>query len=118
MSIRPLPEDVVGKIRSSSTVTSLNGVVCGLLKNSLDAGATKVNIYVEYDRGNCNVEDNGLGITPGDFAEDGGLGKPYCMKLFLASPDRDTILTTCVKLHPNSHPSMGSTVDRERFYLP
>lgn len=80
MSIRPLPEDVVGKIRSSSTITSLNGVVCGLLKNSLDAGATKVNVYVEYGRGNCTVEDNGLGITPGDFAEDGGLGKSYCMK--------------------------------------
>ncbi|KAL7931632.1 hypothetical protein V8C35DRAFT_309083 [Trichoderma chlorosporum] len=77
MSIRPLPEDVVGKIRSSSTITSLNGVVCGLLKNSLDAGATKVNIQVEYGRGNCIVEDNGLGIVPGDFAEDGGLGKPY-----------------------------------------
>lgn len=80
MSIRPLPEDVVGKIRSSSTITSLNGAVCGLLKNSLDAGATKVNIYVEYGRGNCTVEDNGLGIVPGDFSEDGGLGKSYCMK--------------------------------------
>lgn len=89
MSIRPLPEDVVGKIRSSSTITSLNGVVCGLLKNSLDAGATKVNIYVEYGRGNCTVEDNGLGIVPGDFAEDGGLGKSYCMELFLSCPDRD-----------------------------
>lgn len=90
MSIRPLPEDVVGKIRSSSTITSLNGVVCGLLKNSLDAGATKVNIYVEYGRGNCIVEDNGLGIVPGDFADDGGLGKSYCMELFLSCPDRDT----------------------------
>ncbi|UKZ56182.1 hypothetical protein TrVGV298_010011 [Trichoderma virens] len=82
MSIRPLPEDVVGKIRSSSTITSLNGVVCGLLKNSLDAGATKVNIHVEYGRGNCIVEDDGLGIVPGDFAEDGGLGKPYYTSKF------------------------------------
>ncbi|KAK4061312.1 hypothetical protein Trihar35433_9639 [Trichoderma harzianum] len=82
MSIRPLPEDVVGKIRSSSTITSLNGVVCGLLKNSLDAGATKVNIYIEYGRGNCIVEDNGLGIIPGDFAEDGGLGKSYFTSKF------------------------------------
>ncbi|KAL7943839.1 hypothetical protein V8C42DRAFT_328585 [Trichoderma barbatum] len=82
MSIRPLPEDVVGKIRSSSTITSLNGVVCGLLKNSLDAGATKVNIQVEYARGNCIVEDNGLGIVPGDFAEGGGLGKSYYTSKF------------------------------------
>ncbi|KAH6608162.1 dna mismatch repair mlh3 [Trichoderma cornu-damae] len=90
MSIRPLPEDVAGKIRSSSTVTSLNGVVCGLLKNSLDAGATKVNIYVEYGRGNCTVEDNGLGIVPGDFEEDGGLGKPYCMRLCLQLRDHSS----------------------------
>ncbi|KAL6864467.1 hypothetical protein J3F83DRAFT_741905, partial [Trichoderma novae-zelandiae] len=82
MSLRPLPEDVVGKIRSSSTITSLNGVVCGLLKNSLDAGATKVNILVEYGRGNCIVEDNGLGIVPGDFSEDGGLGKSYYTSKF------------------------------------
>ncbi|KKO97049.1 hypothetical protein THAR02_10849 [Trichoderma harzianum] len=82
MSIRPLPEDVVGKIRSSSTITSLNGVVCGLLKNSLDAGASKVNVYIEYGRGNCIVEDNGLGIVPGDFAEDGGLGKSYFTSKF------------------------------------
>ncbi|KAL7808297.1 hypothetical protein V8C44DRAFT_335968 [Trichoderma aethiopicum] len=82
MSIRPLPEDVVGKIRSSSTITSLNGVVCGLLKNSLDAGATKVNVIVEYGRGNCIVEDNGLGIVPGDFSEDGGLGKSYYTSKF------------------------------------
>ncbi|KAL6901323.1 hypothetical protein GGI43DRAFT_374494 [Trichoderma evansii] len=82
MSIRLLPEDVVGKIRSSSTITSLNGVVCGLLKNSLDAGATKINIYVEYERGNCTVEDNGVGIVPGDFSEDGGLGKSYYSSKF------------------------------------
>ncbi|PTB73266.1 hypothetical protein M440DRAFT_22063 [Trichoderma longibrachiatum ATCC 18648] len=82
MSIRPLPEHVVGKIRSSSTITSLNGVVCGLLKNSLDAGATKVNVIVEYGRGNCIVEDNGLGIVPGDFSEDGGLGKSYYTSKF------------------------------------
>lgn len=84
MSIRPLPEDVVGKIRSSSTITSLNGVVCGLLKNSLDAGATKVNVYVEHGRGNCTVEDNGLGIAPADFAENGGLGKSFYSSKFPA----------------------------------
>ncbi|EHK46498.1 hypothetical protein TRIATDRAFT_218551 [Trichoderma atroviride IMI 206040] len=84
MSIRPLPEDVVGKIRSSSTITSLNGVVCGLLKNSLDAGATNVNVYVEHGRGNCTVEDNGLGIVPADFAENGGLGKSFYSSKFPA----------------------------------
>ena len=75
MSIRRLPEDVVDKIKSSVVITSLNGVACGLLANSLDAGATKVNISVDYIRGNCTVEDNGSGIPPDEFKEDGGLGK-------------------------------------------
>ncbi|KAL7926462.1 hypothetical protein ACQKWADRAFT_280355 [Trichoderma austrokoningii] len=121
MSIRPLPEDVVGKIRSSSTITSLNGAVCGLLKNSLDAGATKVNVYVEYDRGNCTVEDNGVGIVPGDFTEDGGLGKSYYSSkfpaqqglhgrqgTFLASLSALSLLTvTSHHLRHNSHNSLS-----------
>lgn len=75
MSIRQLPEDVVGKIKSSTVIVSLNGVVGGLLKNALDAGATKVNITVDYSRGNCTIEDNGCGIPPAEFKSDGGLTK-------------------------------------------
>ncbi|CAM1510530.1 Fc.00g008650.m01.CDS01 [Cosmosporella sp. VM-42] len=75
MSIRRLPEDVVDKIKSSVVITSLNGVACGLLTNSLDSGATKVHISVDYIRGNCTVEDNGSGILPDEFKDGGGLGK-------------------------------------------
>jgi DNA mismatch repair protein MLH3 len=75
MSIRQLPEDVVHKLKSSVIITSLNNVVCGLLKNALDVGSTKVNVYIDYSRGNCTVEDNGQGIPPSEFKEDGGLGK-------------------------------------------
>ncbi|XEU99152.1 hypothetical protein FSHL1_004439 [Fusarium sambucinum] len=75
MIIRQLPQDVVDKIKSSVNITSLNGVVCGLIANSLDAGASKVNISVDYARGNCTVEDNGSGIPPEEFKDGGGLGK-------------------------------------------
>ncbi|KAK3370817.1 hypothetical protein B0T24DRAFT_300424 [Lasiosphaeria ovina] len=75
MSIRPLPGDVVAQIRSSSAIATLNDAVCGLIRNSLDAGASKINVLVDYSRGNCHVEDNGLGIPPANFGEDGGLGK-------------------------------------------
>ncbi|KAK4121825.1 hypothetical protein N657DRAFT_576569 [Parathielavia appendiculata] len=75
MSIQPLPGNVAAQIRSSSTITSLNGTVCGLLQNSLDAGASRINISVDYSRGNCSVEDNGLGIAPASFRDDGGLGR-------------------------------------------
>lgn len=78
MSIQQLPEDVIAQIKSSTTITSLNGVVCGLLRNSLDAGATKITISVDYTRGNCSVEDDGSGILPSEFTSGGGLGRLHC----------------------------------------
>ncbi|KAM3563341.1 hypothetical protein ARSEF4850_002358 [Beauveria asiatica] len=76
MSIRPLPKDVIEKITASSSIVSLNGAVCGLVRNSLDAGARKVNIVLDYVRGNCTVEDDGEGISAEEFSVTGGLAKP------------------------------------------
>ncbi|PBP16978.1 hypothetical protein BUE80_DR012276, partial [Diplocarpon rosae] len=75
MSIQPLPPDVVAQIRSSITITSLNKVICELIMNSLDAGATKLDVSVDYGRGGCTVEDDGCGILPLEFGSDGHLGK-------------------------------------------
>lgn len=75
MSIKPLPGDVVAQIKSSLVITSLNNVICGLIRNSLDAEATKINVTVHYSRGNCSLEDNGNGIPPSEFKEGGGLGQ-------------------------------------------
>lgn len=87
MSIQQLPEDVVAQIKSSTSITSLNGVVSGLIKNSLDAGATKITVSVDYVKGNCSVEDNGSGILPAEFASTGGLGKPHCKNQLLDQLD-------------------------------
>ena len=75
--MQSLPGDVIAQIKSSTTITSLNGVILELLKNSLDAGSTKVEISVDHGRGGCVVEDNGLGIMPSEFGVNGGLGKLY-----------------------------------------
>lgn len=75
MSIRQLPSHVIDKLKSSVTIISLNGVATGLLANALDAGASKVNISIDYARGNCTVEDNGSGIAAEEFKDDGGIGK-------------------------------------------
>ncbi len=75
MSIRPLPADVIAQIKSSIAITNINSVICELLKNSLDAHATKVDIIVDYRKGGCIVEDDGIGILPLEFGEEGGLGK-------------------------------------------
>jgi DNA mismatch repair protein MLH3 len=78
-SILPLPNDVVAQIKSSTTITSLDCVVLELLSNSLDAKATKIEATVDFARGGCIVEDDGLGIPPVEFKDTGGLGKLYCM---------------------------------------
>lgn len=78
MSIQQLPDNVIAQIKSSATITSLSGAVYGLVKNSLDAGATKITVSVDFVRGNCSVEDNGAGILPTEFLPSGGLGKLYC----------------------------------------
>ena len=78
-TILPLPEHVVAQIKSSTAIVSLTGVVLELLKNSLDAKATKVEAAIDFARGGCSVEDDGLGVSPLEFREEGGLGKLYCM---------------------------------------
>lgn len=81
-SIQPLPPEVVAQIRSSTTITSLSGVAVELVKNSLDAGASKIDISLDFRRGACTVTDNGVGILEQEFMEGGGLGKLHRLPIF------------------------------------
>ena len=76
-SILPLPPEVAAQIKSSTTITSLSTVILGLLANSLDADARRVDISVDVRRGAATVEDDGDGIPPKEFGDTGGLGKSY-----------------------------------------
>lgn len=76
-AIVALPLEVVAQIKSSATITNLAFAILGLVQNSLDARASKITIDVDFKRGGCVVEDNGLGILPTEFDENGGLGKIY-----------------------------------------
>lgn len=76
-TILPLPAQVAAQIKSSTTIPSLASVVLGLVENSLDARARRIEISVDFRRGSCTVEDDGDGIGPKEFAEEGGLGKPH-----------------------------------------
>lgn len=76
-AIRALPSDVAAKIKSSTSITHLNGVVIDLVKNSLDAAARTVLVSVDFKRGSCIVEDDGEGIRPAEFEPTGGLGKSH-----------------------------------------
>lgn len=81
MAIQCLSPEVARQIKSSTVITSLNDVVDQLVRNSLDAEATRLLVTVDYSRGKCIVEDNGLGIDPQEFKESGGLGKLHRMVL-------------------------------------
>ncbi|KAL4879734.1 hypothetical protein BJY04DRAFT_192808 [Aspergillus karnatakaensis] len=118
--IQPLPSEVARKIKSSTSVIHLNGVIVDLVKNALDANARSVSVTVDYRRGGCVVEDNGDGITPAEFAPEGGLGKVYHTSkfrlesaygrkgCFLASLSSLALLT--ITSHHAQHASTNSVI--------
>lgn len=70
---------MIAKIKSSTSIVHLSGVILELIKNALDANANTVFVTVDFKRGGCIVEDNGDGIPPIEFETTGGLGKPHRM---------------------------------------
>lgn len=83
-SIRPLPAPVAAQIKSATVIVSLAQVVLELLKNALDATASRIEATVDLTRGGCTVEDDGVGIPPHEFYEQGGLAKFYCTSKYHA----------------------------------
>ncbi|KAJ8427830.1 hypothetical protein Cgig2_001641 [Carnegiea gigantea] len=61
--IRPLSEALHSAVRSGFIISDLTTVVEELVHNSLDAGATKVIVYVGVSNGYVKVEDDGYGIS-------------------------------------------------------
>ncbi|KAL8665864.1 MAG: hypothetical protein Q9168_007619 [Polycauliona sp. 1 TL-2023] len=120
-TIRPLPDDVAAQIKSSTTISSLQHVVIELFKNSLDASAHRIDVNIDFSRGSCTVEDDGLGIKPAEFLENGGLGKSYHTSkfgqttnlhgregTFLASLAAVSILT--ITSHNHAHRSSATLI--------
>ncbi|KAL8650508.1 MAG: hypothetical protein Q9210_003783 [Variospora velana] len=120
-TIQRLPEEVAAQIKSSATLTSLEDVIVGLLKNSLDAGSRRIDVSVDFSRGACTVEDDGCGITPEEFLETGGLGKAFHTSkfdtasnlqgregTFLASLAAVSILK--ITSHHHSHRQIGALI--------
>ncbi|CAF9913243.1 MAG: DNA mismatch repair protein [Alectoria fallacina] len=120
-SILPLPPEVAAQIKSSTTINSLSIVVLGLLANSLDADARRVDINVDLRRGAASVEDDGNGIPPKEFHEYGGLGKPHHTSknnsLSVAHGRNGTFLTSVAALsilsitsHHRTHPPHATLI--------
>lgn len=62
------------RLRSTLAITSLSDAVSELVQNSLDAGARSVAVQANVARNSCVVEDDGVGILPGDV---GMVGRMY-----------------------------------------
>ncbi|XP_003962250.2 PMS1 protein homolog 1 [Takifugu rubripes] len=65
--MKQLPPDTVRLLSSSQVITSVVNVVKELLENSLDAGATSIDVKLEnYGLERIEVRDNGHGIKAAD----------------------------------------------------
>ena len=61
-SIQPLPSDVVNLIAAGEVIDSLAAVVRELIENSLDAGSTRINVFLCPELWRVQVADNGTGM--------------------------------------------------------
>ncbi|KAJ7129319.1 hypothetical protein C8R44DRAFT_776507 [Mycena epipterygia] len=62
-AIEPLPPPTRAKLRSTQILTSLSQIVSELLQNSLDAGASHIDIGVDCEEWTCWVRDDGSGMS-------------------------------------------------------
>lgn len=66
--IRPINRTVVHRICSGQVILDLSSAIKELVENSLDAGATSIEINLrDYGEEHFQVIDNGFGISPTNF---------------------------------------------------
>ncbi|CAA0832028.1 DNA mismatch repair protein PMS1 [Striga hermonthica] len=67
-AIRPINKSVVHRICAGQVILDLSSAVKELVENSLDAGATSIEIALkDYGQESLQVIDNGSGISPENF---------------------------------------------------
>ncbi|MCL7040406.1 hypothetical protein MKW94_021147, partial [Papaver nudicaule] len=66
--IKPINKSVVHRICSGQVILDLSSAVKELVENSLDAGATSIEISLkDYGEESFKIIDNGCGISPNNF---------------------------------------------------
>ncbi|KAH7916257.1 hypothetical protein BJ138DRAFT_1139943 [Hygrophoropsis aurantiaca] len=67
-SMYQLSVETRAKLRSTQILTSLPQIISELMQNSLDAGATQIDIGVDCEEWSCWVRDDGTGISKDGLA--------------------------------------------------
>ena len=86
--LAPLSEDTVSLLKSSQVVTSVWSAIKELLENSLDAGATNIEVRLEQQGlARLCVRDNGCGVAKDQIP---GMVQPHTTSKFRfqAAPSR------------------------------
>lgn len=66
--IRPIDTWSIDQITSGQVITNISNVVKELVENSIDAGASVIDIkLINYGKDGIRVQDNGCGINEADF---------------------------------------------------
>lgn len=73
--MQQLPPSTQSKIRSTQILTSLPQIISELVQNSLDAGASHIDVGVDCEDWACWVRDDGRGIARDDFDALAGCGQ-------------------------------------------
>jgi len=68
ITIRPINKAAVHRICAGQVILDLSSAVKELVENSLDAGATSIEISLkDYGLESFQVIDNGCGVSPNNF---------------------------------------------------
>ncbi|XP_049960832.1 PMS1 protein homolog 1-like [Schistocerca serialis cubense] len=69
MSVALLPSSTIRLVTTTQVITTVSSVVKELIENSLDAGATNIEVRLERNGlEKIEIKDNGCGIKPSDVA--------------------------------------------------
>ncbi|KAJ3528608.1 hypothetical protein NM688_g7975 [Phlebia brevispora] len=81
-NLHHLPLSTQSRLRSSQILTSLPQVVSELVQNSLDAGASRVEVGVDCEEWLCWVQDDGRGMSKSDLTDLVSVGRYSTSKAY------------------------------------